>query len=40
MIVIELLSDMFINPLFNEDDIEKEKKIIEERVNPIIVRNN
>ena len=32
-IVIELLSDMLLNPLFNEDDIEKEKGIIEEEIN-------
>ncbi|OLS01770.1 M16 family metallopeptidase [Tissierella creatinophila] len=32
-IVIELFSDMFLNSLFNEEDIEKEKMIIEEEIN-------
>nr|WP_300004549.1 pitrilysin family protein [Tissierella sp.] len=32
-ITIDLLSDMMINPLFNEEDIEKEKSIIEEEIN-------
>ena len=32
-IVIELFSDMFLNPLFNQEDIEKEKRIIEEEIN-------
>lgn len=32
-IVIDLLSDMFLNSLFNEEDIEIEKRIIEEEIN-------
>lgn len=32
-IVIELFSDMFLNPLFNEEDIEKEKNIVVEEIN-------
>lgn len=32
-LVIDLLSDMFLNPSFNELDIEKEKKIVEKEIS-------